>query len=322
VGDLLGSVAAFIKRGNKSSGMAALGNTVLAICKGFAAYISGSGTMLATTLHSVADALNQGFVFIGSSISEKEATRKFPMGFGRVVNLFVLVAVIVISIMAYETIIKGWEIIQHPKPSSNLLLNVSIMVLAVVVDGAILFKAMKEIAHETRTEAKGFALVPNAFKKVRMASPPTRLVFYEDIIATFGALLALVSIVLAHLTGFYLLDGIGTLLIGILLIGIAIKIGYENTVGLIGVAAPKEVEDRIAGTILADPDVIDINTLRIVQEGRQYHVESYLELRKGLTLADADDIKFRVRDKVLKDPDVDDVVMGIIEADDVQNWNL
>jgi cation diffusion facilitator family transporter len=321
-GGLMSSMVEFFKRGNKSSGIAALGNTFLAIIKGVAAVISGSGTMLATTLHSVADALNQFFVFIGSSISEKEATKRFPTGFGRVVNLFVLVAVIIISIMAYETVIKGWELIQHPKSSSNMWLNVIIMTIAVLVDGAILIKAMKEIAHETRSDAKGFGIVANAFKQVSLASPPTRLVFYEDLIATFGALLALVSIVMAHVTGFYLLDGIGTLLIGILLIGIALKIGYENTVGLIGVAAPKVVEDRIARLILSDPDVIDINTLRIVQEGRQFHVESYLELRKGLTLADADDIKFRVRDKVLTDPDVDDVVMGIIEADDVQNWKL
>ncbi|MCM3573414.1 MULTISPECIES: cation diffusion facilitator family transporter [Mesobacillus] len=318
----MSSMIEFFKRGNKSSGIAALGNTFLAIIKGVAAGISGSGTMLATTLHSVADALNQFFVFIGSAISEKEATKRFPTGFGRVVNLFVLVAVIIISIMAYETVIKGWELIQHPKASSNLWLNVMIMTIAVLVDGLILIKAMKEIAHETRSEAKGFGIVGNAFKNVSLAAPPTRLVFYEDLIATFGALLALFSIVMAHVTGFYLLDGIGTLLIGILLIGIALKIGYENTVGLIGVSAPKVVEDRIANLILSDPDVIDINTLRIVQEGRQYHVESYLELRKGLTLADADDIKFRVRDSVLKDPDVDDVIMGIIEADDVQTWKV
>lgn len=318
----MGSVIEFFKRGNKSSGIAALGNTFLAVVKGVAAGLSGSGTMLATTLHSVADALNQFFVFIGSSISEKEATKRFPMGFGRVVNLFVLIAVIIISIMAYETILKGWELIQHPKASTKLWLNVGIMVLAVLVDGSILLKAMKEIAHETRTEANGTGLVANAFKNVSRAAPPTRLVFYEDLIATFGALLALVSIVLADVTGFYFLDGIGTLLIGFLLVGIALKIGYENTIGLIGVAAPKDLEDRIARTILSDSDVVDINKLRIIQEGRQFHVESYLELRKGLTLADADDIKFRVRDKVLEDPDVDDVVMGIIEADDVQNWKL
>jgi len=318
----MASVVEFFKRGNKSSGIAALGNTFLAVVKGVAAGVSGSGTMLATTLHSVADALNQFFVFIGSSISEKEATKKFPMGFGRVVNLFVLIAVIIISIMAYETILKGWELIQHPKASTNLWLNVAIMGLAVLVDGSILLKAMKEIAHETRTEANGTGLIANAFKNVNRAAPPTRLVFYEDLIATFGALLALASIVLADVTGYYFLDGIGTLLIGILLVGIALKIGYENTIGLIGVAAPQELEDRIAKTILSDPDVVDINKLRMIQEGRQYHVESYLELRKGLTLADADDIKFRVRDKVLADPDVDDVVMGIIEADDVQTWKL
>lgn len=318
----MASLVEFLKRGNKSSGMAALGNTFLAICKGFAAAVSGSGTMLATTLHSIADALNQFFVFIGSAISEKEATKRFPTGFGRVVNLFVLIAVIIISIMAYETVLKGWHLIQDPKPSSNLLLNVGIMILAVVVDGGILIKAMKEIAHETRTDAKGMGMFKNAFKNVNYASPPTRLVFYEDLIATGGAFLALFSIVLADLTGFYLLDGIGTLLIGILLIGIALKIGYENTIGLIGVAAPKVVEDRIAKIILSDPDVVDIHTLRIVQEGRQYHVEGYLELRKGLSLADADDIKFRVRDKVLNDHDVDDVLMGIIETDDVQTWKL
>ncbi|MEH7884608.1 cation diffusion facilitator family transporter [Bacillus sp. JJ1609] len=318
----MASVVEFFKRGNKSSGIAALGNTFLAVVKGVAAGVSGSGTMLATTLHSVADALNQFFVFIGSSISEKEATKRFPMGFGRVVNLFVLIAVIIISIMAYETIIKGWELIQHPKASTNLWLNVAIMGLAVLVDGSILLKAMKEIAHETRTEANGTGLIANAFKNVNRAAPPTRLVFYEDLIATFGALLALASIVLADVTGYYFLDGIGTLLIGLLLVGIALKIGYENTIGLIGVAAPQDLEDRIAKTILSDTDVVDINKLRIIQEGRQYHVESYLELRKGLTLADADDIKFRVRDKVLADPDVDDVVMGIIEADDVQTWKL
>jgi cation diffusion facilitator family transporter len=314
------SFISLLKKGNKSSGIAALGNTGLAIIKGTAAIISGSGTMLATTLHSAADAINQGFVFLGSALAEKAPTKRFPTGFGRVVNLFVLVAVIVISIMAYETLLKGWELIQHPKPSTNILLNSSILVISVIVDGVILLKAMKEISIETRSTGKGMSVVTNAFKSVRLASPPTRLVFYEDIIATFGALLALFSILIAHFTGLYILDGIGTLLIGLLLIGIAIKIGYENTIGLIGVAAPKEVEDRVAKIILSDPDVMDINKMRILQEGRRYHVESYIELREGLTLAVADDIKFRVRDSLLTDTDIGDVTLGILETDDIQGW--
>ncbi|MDQ0861443.1 cation diffusion facilitator family transporter [Bacillus sp. V2I10] len=311
-----------LKKGNKSSGIAALGNTALTIIKGIAAFISGNGTMYATTLHSAADAINQGFVFIGSALAEKAPTKRFPTGFGRVVNLFVLIAVIVISIMAYETFHKGWELIQHPKATTNILLNAGILVIAVIIDGLILIKAMKEIAHETRTEAKGFAVAANAFKNVSLASPPTRLVFYEDIIATFGALLALVSIVVSYFTGLYVLDGVGTLLIGVLLIGIAVKIGYENTIGLIGVAAPKDVEDRIAEMILSDPDVEDIKNLRILQEGRKYHVESYLELKPGLSLAVADDIKIRVKDHLYTDPDIADVTLGIFESDGVKTWGM
>ncbi|MFC0272155.1 cation diffusion facilitator family transporter [Metabacillus herbersteinensis] len=316
------SFISLLKQGNKSSGIAALGNTVLTIIKGIAAVISGSGTMFATTLHSAADALNQGFVFFGSALAEKAPTKRFPTGFGRVVNLFVLIAVIVISIMAYETIHKGWELIQHPKESSNILLSISILVIAVLIDGAILVKAMKEIAHESRSGDKGVNVIANSFKNVNLASPPTRLVFYEDIIATFGALLALFSIVIAHFTGLAVLDGIGTILIGLLLTGIAIKIGYENTLGLIGVAAPKIVEDRVATIIFSDPDVVDIKKMRIIQEGRKYHIEAYIELKKGLTLAIADDIKYRVKDLLFKDPDIGDITIGILEADDIQSYQM
>ncbi|MFZ4453922.1 cation diffusion facilitator family transporter [Salibacterium aidingense] len=311
-----------LKRGNQSSGYAALGNTVLAAIKGIGAAISGSGSMFATTIHSIADATNQGFVYFGSILAKKEPTKRFPAGFGRVINLFVLVAVIVVSIMAYETIRKGWEIIQNPEESSNLWLNIIILLAAVMIDGFVLMKAMKEIVKESDSNASGLKVAAAAFKNVRYAAPPTRLVFYEDIVATFGALVAFIFVILSHATGLYYLDGIGSIMIGLLLIGIALKIGYDNTIGLIGVAAPKKVEHRVANIILHDDDVIDINKMRVLQEGRQYHVESYIELKKGLSLAEADDIKFRVRDKLLKDDDIGDVTLGIIEADEKQNWSL
>ncbi|SET33806.1 cation diffusion facilitator family transporter [Salinibacillus kushneri] len=309
-----------LKKGNKSSGTAALGNTALAIAKGIAAAISGSGAMFATTIHSIADATNQGFVFFGSALAEKERTERFPAGFGRVVNLFVLIAVIVISIMAYETIVKGWHLIQDPRATTHIWLNTGILLLSIMTDGYVLWKAMKQIAEESLTEATGFTRISAAFRNIQYASPPTRLVFYEDIVATIGALLALISILLAHFTGFLLLDGIGTMLIGILLIGIALKIGYDNTIGLIGVSAPAKIENRIAELILNEPEVVDILEMRVLQEGRQYHVESYIELKKGLTLADADDIKIKVQKKVLEEPDIDDVTLGILESDNQKTW--
>ncbi len=316
----MGNWISLVKKGNISSAFAALGNTGLAIIKAVAASISGSGTMFASAMHSVADAVNQGFVFVGSVLSERAPTKRFPTGFGRVINLFCMVAVIVVTIMAYETFHKGIKLLEHPEEATNFWLNFIVLMIAVLIDGGILFKAMKEILKETRAEASGIAMLPAAFKNANRAAPPTRLVFYEDIVATLGALFALLAIVLAEYSSFKAMDGIATILIACLMIGVAFKVGYDNMIGLIGVAAPKDVEDRIAGLIIADADVADISKLRIVQEGRRYHVEAYIELRKGLSLAEATTIKIRVRDRLLTDSDISDVTLGILDDNGVKTW--
>ncbi|MDI4643603.1 cation diffusion facilitator family transporter [Cohnella hashimotonis] len=313
---------ALLKKGNTSSATAAIGNTGVAIVKGIAAVTTGSGAMFASTMHSIADAVNQAFVFAGSVLAEKKPTRRFPTGFGRVINLFCMVAVIVVTVMAYETILEGFHLLAHPSAESHgFWFNLIVLLLSVAVDGFVLIKAMKEIVHESRTEAKGLAIVPQAFKNVGRAAPPTRLVFYEDLVATTGALLALLAVVVTSLTSFALLDGISTILIGLLMVGVAFKVGYDNMVGLIGVSAPRDVEDKVAQIIFSNSYVTDIYQMRILQEGRYYHVEGLIELRPGLTLADADDIKFKIRDRLLLDSDIADVTIGIIEDNGVKNWN-
>ncbi|MDQ0297752.1 cation diffusion facilitator family transporter [Salibacterium salarium] len=316
------SIIDFFKQGNTSSGISALGNVALAVIKGIGAVISGSGSMFATTMHSAADATNQGFVFFGSALAEKEPTKRFPAGFGRVINLFVLVAVAIVTVMAYETIITGWEGIQHPEASTNFWMNVIILTISVAIDGSVLIKAMNEVVKESHSSASGFQVLPEAFKNIRYAAPPTRLVFYEDIVATFGAFLALVFVVLSDITGMYMLDGVGSVLIGLLLIGIVLKIGYDNTIGLIGVAAPKKVDERITKIVMDQEYVEDIKAMRILQEGKDYHVEGYVELKKGLSLDKADDVKRQIREAVLDDPDIDDVTLGVIEADEKQNIKI
>jgi cation diffusion facilitator family transporter len=311
----------FLKKGNVSSGIAALGNIGLSIIKWIAAVISGSGAMFAEAMHTMADAVNQGFVFAGSILSERKPTRRFPSGFGRLINVFCMIAVIVVTIMAYETILEGIHLIQHPVQTTSLYLTLSVLLLSIIVDGYVLIKAFQEIARETQTEARGLALASNAFRNVGRAAPPTRLVFYEDLVATAGAILAFVAILVSHFSPFKILDGIAAVIIGLMMGGAAFKVGYDNMVGLIGVAAPREVEEKIAQIIFSDPDVRDINKMRIIQEGRFYHTESYIELRPGLTLAEADDIKFRVRDTLLANPDISDVTLGIIEDNGVKDWS-
>ncbi|AXI08534.1 cation transporter [Oceanobacillus zhaokaii] len=307
-----------LKKGNTSSGVAALGNIFLAGIKGVAASLSGNGTMFASAMHSLADSINQGFVYFGSVLAEFPASKRFPTGFGRVINIFCMIAVLVVTIMAYETIKEGWHLFQHPEQTSGFTLNIIILVAAFLVDGFILFKAMKEIAHETGGGDGG--IFSTAFKNVGKASPATRLVFYEDLVATSGAVLAIIGIVLAQTFGILQADGIVSIIIGLLMLFVAFRVGYDNMVGLIGVAAPKDVEDKITSLLLADEAVVDIYRIRIIQEGRLFHVEGTVELKKGLTLADADDIKFRLKDMLLRQSEVADALIGIIEDDDKLSW--
>ena len=96
-----------LKKGNKSSLIAAIVNTVIAIVKGAAYFFTGNVAMFAETMHSLGDAANQFFVFIGSALSKKTPTERYPNGFGRLVNLVLLGAVIIVGIMSYETIKEG-----------------------------------------------------------------------------------------------------------------------------------------------------------------------------------------------------------------------
>lgn len=309
-----------IKQGNLSSGLAALGNLVVAVVKMIVAIVSGNGTMFATAMHSFADTINQLFVFIGSILSEMTPSERFPKGFGRVINLFCMIAVMVVTLMAYETIKTGWTLFIHPKDSSNFLLNIIVLVFAFLIDGFILVKTMKEIANEAEVKKQG-NLIFDAFKYANKASPATKLVFYEDIVATLGAVLAIIGIVLSQFFGLLKADGIISMMIGVLMLYVVYRVGFDNMVGLIGVAAPAEVERQIAELILADSCVVDIYKLRVMQEGRAYHVDVTVELRKGLSLAEADDVAFSLTDELLKSGNITDVDLGIIEDNDQMDWS-
>lgn len=308
-----------VKKGNLSSGLATLGNLGVAVVKMVVAVVSGNGTMFATAMHSFADTINQLFVFVGSILSEMAPSERFPKGFGRLINIFCMVAVIVVTLMAYETIKTGWELFMEPKASSNFLLNIIVLAFAFVIDGVILLKTMKEIPIEAKIEKRG-NLMLDAFRYAKRATPATKLVFYEDIVATIGAILAILGIVMSQFFGFLKADGLISMMIGVLMLFVVFRVGYDNMVGLIGVAAPAEVEKQIANLILADSCVVDINKLRVIQEGRAYHVDARIELLKGLTLAEADDVVFSLTDELLQSRNITDVDLGVIEDDDQVNW--
>ena len=207
----------------------------------------------------------------------------------------------------------------HPKASSDFIMNIVVLAIAFCIDGFILHRTMKEIVIQGNVKRQGILLI-DAFKHAKKAAPATKLVFYEDLVATISAILAVIGIILSQFFGILAADGVTSMIIGLLMLFVAYRVGYDNMIGLIGVAAPAEVEKQIADQLLEDEQVVDIYGLRVLQEGRAFHVEVTVELSKGLTLAEADDIKFQLTDELLKSPNIADVVLGIIEDDDKKSW--
>ena len=102
-------IFSLLKQGSKSSLLAACVNLLLGIIKAVAFFFTGNVAMFAEMMHSFGDAANQFFVYFGSALSKKVPTKKFADGFGRLVNLVCLGAVLIVGILSYDTIKEGWR---------------------------------------------------------------------------------------------------------------------------------------------------------------------------------------------------------------------
>ncbi|GKU84766.1 cation diffusion facilitator family transporter [Niallia sp. NCCP-28] len=309
-----------LRNGNKSALLAATINTLIAIIKGAAYMITGNVAMFAETMHSLGDAANQFFVFIGSALSKKQPTKRFPGGFGRVVNLVLLGAVLIVGIMSYETIKEGFTHIFHPTESNGFLLNISVLGTAVILEFYVLIKAMKEIVRDQGLDTKGWKLFQHSFQYLKRAKPATKLVFLEDIVATGGGLLAMIAVIIAQYTPFYQAEGIASIIIGSFMFIVVGRVFLDNAAGAIG-ESDAEMEGRIGMLAMADPDVRDIQDLSVYKEGEDFHVEMSIEIDSQLTVEQADKIRHRIEDQIMEESGVSDVIIEFDTDDGVLKWN-
>ena len=308
------------KQGNKSALTAAIVNTIISIIKGAAFLFTGNVAMFAETMHTLGDAANQYFVFIGSALSKKMPTDRYPNGFGRLVNLVLLGAVLIVGIMSYETVKEGYHHILHPVESTGIAINLSVLGVAVILESYVLFKAMKEVLHETHIEAKGFGIFTKSFSGLRRAKPATKLVFMEDLVATLGGLIAIIGILLSYFAGWHAAEGIASVIIGLMMFYVVARVFLDNAKGVLG-EADDEMEERIASYIFTNPEIKDILTLFAVKEGEDYHIEMKLEISPELTVAKANEIKDRIEGKILEHRGVTDVIIEFDEDDGIQTWD-
>jgi cation diffusion facilitator family transporter len=308
-----------LKRGNKSAMLAAIINAIIAIIKGAAFMFTGNVAMFAETMHSLGDAANQFFVFVGSALSKKAPTERFPNGFGRLVNLVLLGAVLIVGIMAFETIVEGWHHVVHPTASHGFILNILVLAVATLLETFVLTKAMKEILHDIEIEAKGLNVFFQSFANLGKAKPATKLVFMEDLVATFGGLLAITAVIISHFSVFHRAEGIASMIIGAMMFFVVGKVFLDNAAGVIG-QADEEMEYKIGALVMTDPDVKDIQGITVIKEGEDLHVELEIEVDPKITVAEADDIKDRLEEKIMAEKGVVDVTIEFDEEDGVMTW--
>lgn len=311
-----------LKGGNKSAFWAAIVNTAVAVIKTIAYLITGNVAMFAEMMHSFGDAANQLFVFIGSALSKKAPTEKFPGGFGRLVNLVLLGAVLIVGVLAYETIIEGIHHISDTVHTEDWFwLNIGVLGASALLEAFVLNKAMKEITeHLPKEQTSGLKYIPLSYKNVKGAKPATKLVFLEDNVAVGGAVLALGAIIISTYTPFHSATGYASIIIGIMLILVVGRVFLDNAAGALGVADVK-MQARIGAKVLQHPQVADIQDLDVIKEGDHFHVELKLEVDPGMTIAEADDLRDYIEKRIMDGVQgVTDVIIEFDEDDRIPTW--
>ena len=226
--------------GSTKAILAALGaNIGIAITKFFAAAVSGSASMFAEGIHSVADSGNQVLLIIGGKRAKRQATATHPFGYGRSRYIYAfMVSIVLFSIGGLFSILEGWEKLNHPHELEAAWLPLTVLGVAIGLESFSLYTALKAAKEERGTSS--------LYQFIRHAkSPELPVVLLEDMAALLGLVLAFGGVGLTVLTGDPIWDAIGTLAIGALLVLVAVILGAETSSLLVGEGATASDTEKI-----------------------------------------------------------------------------
>jgi cation diffusion facilitator family transporter len=238
-------------------------NGGIALAKFAASLYTGSGAMLAESIHSLADCTNQIFLLIGLKESKKPANEFHPMGYGRVVYFWaMMVALLLFFLGGAFSVLQGVERFQHPEPLSSPLVALVVLGISVALEGFSLYGAMREIR-----KISGDKTFFRWFRETRQSE--LLVVAGEDIAALAGLTLAFVAVLLVVATGNPVWDACGSIAVGLLLMVVAGFITREVKAMITGESAAPEVHAAIKAHIEARPEVEGVIHLITLQWGEQ-----------------------------------------------------
>jgi cation diffusion facilitator family transporter len=247
--------------GTKAIIAALSANLAIAASKFVAFAFSGSSSMLAEGVHSLADSGNQALLLIGGKKAKRAANEEHPFGYGRERYVYAfLVSIVLFSVGGMFALYEGYEKVLHPHPVEHWYWPVGVLVFAVVAEGSSFRTAVRESNHTRGTLSWA--------EYIRRAkAPELPVVLLEDFGALIGLTLALAGVGIALATGSGVWDGIGTLCIGVLLISIALVLAAETKSLLVGEGAGPESTARIRDAVVDDDTVTGVIHMRTLHLG-------------------------------------------------------
>ncbi|HET9893632.1 MAG TPA: cation diffusion facilitator family transporter [Streptosporangiaceae bacterium] len=228
----------------------------------FAAFVvTGSASMLAESVHSVADSGNQVLLLIGQVRSKRAETEEHPFGFGaeRYVYAFI-VAVVLFVVGAIFSLYEGISRIRHPEAVVSPVVAFAVLAVAVTLEAFSFRTAIRE-SNRTRDGSGWRAFIRHA------KAPELPVVLLEDFAALIGLGFALLAVTLTTVTGDARWDGAGSLAIGLLLGGVAVVLAVEMKSLLVGEAARPEAQREIVAAIERGSGIERVIHLRTLHVG-------------------------------------------------------
>ncbi|HWO26756.1 MAG TPA: cation diffusion facilitator family transporter [Kofleriaceae bacterium] len=236
-------------------------NFAIAVAKGVGAVITGSGAMLAETLHSLSDCVNQLLLLVGLKQSARPPSEKYPLGEGR--NLYFwsfMVAMLLFLGGGAYSIYEGIHKLRHPEPLSNAFVAIVILSFSLATEGWAMTGALKAVK-----ERRGKRSLVQYLRETKDSD--LVVIFGEDLAAVIGLAFALIAIVISALTGDPLFDALGTLAIGAVLIGVAVFLAVEVKSLLLGESADPALLEIIEKCAAEDARIVRVLRTLTVQQG-------------------------------------------------------
>ncbi|TDD93243.1 cation diffusion facilitator family transporter [Saccharopolyspora karakumensis] len=229
--------------GTKAILAALVANAGIAVAKFGGFLFTGSSSMLAESVHSLADTSNQGLLLLGQKTSQRKASEEHPFGYGRDRYFYsFVVALMLFTLGSVFALYEGIHKIEHPEPLESAWVAVLILVIAIGLETYSFRTAIKE-SRAIKGELTWWQFIRQS------KTPELPVVLLEDLGALVGLVLALGGVGLTVLTGNAIFDGIGTVCIGVLLGVIAVVLIVETKSLLIGEGASRDVLDEIVGQL-------------------------------------------------------------------------